>query len=296
MRSFLVLALLSLTCCGFLHENMDKFYYLRVNAPFEVYDPEENPFRDWTEEQLRELFTLQFEYPEFDEEEEEEVEEDNGTTFDARTNWPNCVQPIRNQESCGSCWAFSGAVTLSWRFCISSGGSINVPLSTQDSVSCDTSNMACDGGYLSYTWKYYKNTGIVSDTCFPYTAGQGNVESCATSCKNGETWKKYKVSSYTGYKTKSTIQAELKSGGPVQTGFTVYNDFMNYSSGIYEYVSGSNLGGHAVIIIGWGNENGTDYWICQNSWGASWGENGYFRIKMGECGIDSDTYGGVPKI
>ena len=156
--------------------------------------------------------------------------------------------------------------------------------------------MACDGGYLSNTWKYYKNTGIVSDSCFPYTAGAGKVESCVSKCKNGETWKKYKVSSYTGYKTKSTIQAELKAGGPIQTGFTVYNDFMNYSSGIYEYVSGSNLGGHAVIIIGWGNENGKDYWICQNSWGASWGEKGYFRIKMGECGIDSDTYGGVPKI
>lgn len=69
------------------------------------------------------------------------------------------------------------------------------------------------------------------------------------------------------------------TNGPVETGFTVYSDFMSYRGGIYEQNSYSALGGHAVKIVGWGVEDGTDYWIVANSWGPSWGEEGFFRIK-----------------
>jgi len=71
------------------------------------------------------------------------------------------------------------------------------------------------------------------------------------------------------------------TNGPVETGFTVYADFMNYKSGIYKYVSGRQEGGHAVKIIGWGVEGGVKYWICANSWNTNWGENGFFRIEEG---------------
>jgi len=64
----------------------------------------------------------------------------------------------------------------------------------------------------------------------------------------------------------------------METGFTVYEDFMSYKSGIYHHVSGEVAGGHAVKMIGWGNEGGVDYWICANSWGPEWGEKGFFRI------------------
>ena len=69
---------------------------------------------------------------------------------------------------------------------------------------------------------------------------------------------------------------------------------MSYKSGIYKHVSGSALGGHAVIIIGWGVEEGVEYWIAQNSWDKNWGKNGYCRIKTGECGFDSNAYAGTP--
>jgi len=59
----------------------------------------------------------------------------------------------------------------------------------------------------------------------------------------------------------------------------VFRDFMTYKSGIYVYTSGEPLGGHAVKMIGYGRENGIDYWICANSWGPNWGDNGYFKIK-----------------
>jgi len=62
---------------------------------------------------------------------------------------------------------------------------------------------------------------------------------------------------------------------------------MSYTGGVYVHTTGSVLGGHAVKIVGWGNESGTNYWIVANSWGTGWGENGYFRIAWDQCGISS---------
>ena len=106
MKSIIAIALISLAFCGFI--NQEEVDFLKANGPFEVYEPEENPFRDYTEEQIRDLFTVQLEYPEGIEVEEEE--DDAPESFDFRTQWPDCVGEIRNQASCGSCWAFSGAV------------------------------------------------------------------------------------------------------------------------------------------------------------------------------------------
>lgn len=64
----------------------------------------------------------------------------------------------------------------------------------------------------------------------------------------------------------------------METGFTVYSDFFNYKSGVYSHVSGGVAGGHAVKILGWGIDNGVNYWLCANSWGPLWGESGFFRI------------------
>jgi len=79
------------------------------------------------------------------------------------------------------------------------------------------------------------------------------------------------------------------TNGPVQVGFIIYDDFMYYSGGIYEVTDVSSaIGGHAVKVIGWDYDfMGREYWICQNQWSDSWGENGYFNIYFGECGIDA---------
>jgi len=86
------------------------------------------------------------------------------------------------------------------------------------------------------------------------------------------------------------------AGGPVETGFTVYADFMNYESGVYHHVTGRQEGGHAVKIIGWGNEDGMDYWLCANSWSSDWGIDGFFKILVGDCGIDSAVYSCAPDV
>jgi len=87
----------------------------------------------------------------------------------------------------------------------------------------------------------------------------------------------------------SQIKQAIMAGGPVETAFTVYSDFENYAGGIYHHVSGSMAGGHAVKIVGWGEESGTKYWKVANSWNPFWGEKGYFRIKEGEGGIDDQV-------
>jgi len=75
------------------------------------------------------------------------------------------------------------------------------------------------------------------------------------------------------------------------TGFTVYNDFFSYSSGVYKQTSSTKAGGHAVEIVGWGHDSTNDYWIVKNSWGTGWGESGYVRMlrsysdSRGMCGI-----------
>merc|ERR1711979_83721 len=85
-------------------------------------------------------------------------------------------------------------------------------------------------------------------------------------------------------------------GGPVETAFTVYEDFADYTSGIYKHTSGSQLGGHAVRIVGFGVENGEKYWKVANSWNPYWGEKGYFRIRRGnnEGGIEDGAVASSP--
>lgn len=91
-------------------------------------------------------------------------------SFDSRTEWGDCIHAIRDQAQCGSCWAFAASETLSDRFCIASGKKVDVVLSPQDMVSCDNWNMGCNGGILPWAWSYLTSTGVVSDSCFPYSS------------------------------------------------------------------------------------------------------------------------------
>jgi cathepsin B len=92
----------------------------------------------------------------------------------------------------------------------------------------------------------------------------------------------------------AAIQQAVMAGGPMEVAFTVYADFENYVSGIYHHVSGAQVGGHAVKVVGWGVEGGVKYWKIANSWNPYWGEKGYFRIKQGEGGIDASAVGSAP--
>merc|ERR1712193_356781 len=90
------------------------------------------------------------------------------------------------------------------------------------------------------------------------------------------------------------MMQELVQNGPMYVSFTVYSDFPTYKSGVYKHTSGSQLGGHAVKLLGWGTENGEDYWLVANSWNEQWGDHGTFKIARGnnECGIEGQVSAG----
>jgi len=213
------------------------------------------------------------------------------TSFDARVQWPNCVNYIRDQQQCGSCWAFGASEALSDRFCIKGQ---KVLLSPQYLVSCDNGNYGCQGGYLDEAWRFMQYYGIPSDSCVSYRSGDGRETTCPATCDNGAPLDLHRTSSIHSFSDVASIQLELMANGPIEVAFTVYEDFMSYSGGVYKHTYGSNVGGHAVKLVGWGQENGVNYWICANSWNYGWGENGYFRIAFGQVGIESQGIAGVP--
>ena len=220
------------------------------------------------------------------------------SSFDARNKWGGYIHPIRNQEECGSCWAFSASEVLSDRFTIASNGDINVVLSPEDLVSCDTANFGCKGGELPLTWDFLENTGITTDTCFPYTAGNGTAPRC--SYVKGKDCKNYKAHSAGALSTIENMQISIMTDGPIQAAFMVYKSFMTYNSGVYKkhIWEIEPEGGHAIKIIGWGTENSNDYWLIANSWGETWGDEGYFKILRGtnECGIEDNAYVGKASV
>merc|ERR1712232_957942 len=91
------------------------------------------------------------------------------------------------------------------------------------------------------------------------------------------------------------IQSDMVQYGSATAAFTVYDDFPTYKSGVYKHTKGaSSLGGHAIKLLGWGTENGEDYWLIANSWNEEWGDHGTFKIARGnnECGIEGQVSAG----
>merc|ERR1711907_457891 len=154
-------------------------------------------FEGWTWDEARRLFGTRMVNPEgvnMPVRSHDDIDmNDIPASFDARQQWPQYIHPIRDQARCGSCWAFAASEVLSDRFAIQSSGSVNVVLSPEDLVSCDQSDMGCQGGYLANAWKYLSDSGIVTDKCFPYGAQAGTPPQCVSKCEDGEAWKKYKA-------------------------------------------------------------------------------------------------------
>jgi len=136
--------------------------------------------------------------------------------FDSRTKWANCIHPVRDQQNCGSCWAFSSSEVLSDRFCIASNGKIDVVLSPQYQVSCDSGDLACQGGRLPDVWTFLENKGTVTDSCSPYSSGlNGTVPSCSdlSSCADGSAQSKYFAQSGTSHAFENPESMRRTSSG-----------------------------------------------------------------------------------
>ncbi|XP_034232264.1 cathepsin B-like [Thrips palmi] len=249
--------------------------------------------------------------------------------FDARKEWPKCptIGEIRDQGSCGSCWAFGAVEAMSDRICIASKGKKNVHVSAEDLVSCCSDcGYGCNGGDLEPAWNYWLETGLVSggnynsnEGCRPYSIAacehhvngsrpacggeEGDTPACTKQCeasynKDYNSDRVFAKSAYSVSNDEKAIMKEIKKHGPVEAAFDVYEDFLNYKSGVYNYVVGDYVGGHAVRILGWGEDNGVKYWLIANSWNTDWGENGFFRYIRGTNlgGMEDDVVAGLPKL
>jgi len=205
----------------------------------------------------------------------------------------NFVSPILNQGNCGSCVSFATVATLETQVNITAGiPGLNPAFSTQ-------ALFACGGGACEFGWmpqlaaKFLQTNGVPDEACAPYTMGStGETVACSSICKDADS-RTTKVVSYshpsTGTQDIDGVKAALKHG-PLITTLMVYQDFLTYSSGVYQHVTGGALGGHAVSIVGF--DDTTRSWIIRNSWGSEWGEGGFAHISWDDTsGISNNTWG-----
>lgn len=222
----------------------------------------------------------------------------------------NYVEPMRDQLTCGSCYAFGTTSMLDERTRILTGDNDEAFFSPQDIVSCNPYSQGCDGGFPYLVSKFGEDFGIATEQCFPYESGILPNVSCSARCHDQSQYlwvtDYHYVGGFYGGCSEAAMRQEIFDHGPVAVGFEVYPDLMNYKSGVYHHVQSSDElsvnpweeTNHAVVVVGWGVEDSTNekYWIVKNSWGRHFGDGGYFNIRRGtdECGIESMAVAATP--
>ena len=216
------------------------------------------------------------------------------------------------QGACGNCWAFASAHTFSDRLRLfGSNDHTNLVASAEDVTTCitqldsdlvgpdselDTPNYripnGCCGGVLYAGFYYFVIEGAVTRECKPNSLARNDKEqtprlTCTNTCTCGGTMpgpfdrRDLRLQGIRAAAAEAEIIDELQNG-PVLVGMEVPDDIFLYGCGIFCHTKGNISNGHAVEIVDYGTENGINYWVVKNSWGSTFGENGYFRIRRGE--------------
>jgi C1A family cysteine protease len=232
-----------------------------------------NEFADYTPEEFKKLLGYKAPARRLRQEVAEEVEEVEGAASYVDWRQEGKVNAVKNQGSCGSCWAFSTIGALEGAHAILNGDLLN--LSEQQLVDCskENENAGCNGGLMDDAFEHLITHGSVLQSEYPYTARDGT---CTETSKKGQV----KVQSFKDVKEGDQDDlARAVSRQPVSVAIEADKlAFQFYKGGILDGTACGQELDHGVTAVGFGVENGKEYFIVRNSWGGSWGEKGYIRI------------------
>jgi len=202
-------------------------------------------------------------------------------------NWvtAGATTPVKDQGQCGSCWAFSSTGALEGSHFLKSGNMIS--FSEQQLVDCVNLCFGCGGGNQSIAFRYLKSNYATTEANYPYKAVNQACSYSQAAATN------INVTSFT--QVPGSNVAQMKAALAQQPlSVSIEADtavFQTYTSGILNSTACGTTLDHAVLAVGWGSENGQEYWIIKNSWSSSWGENGFIRLAivdgLGICGVQT---------
>lgn len=204
---------------------------------------------------------------------------------------------VKDQAQCGSCWAFATTETV--ESANAKAGKPLTELAPQQLVSCDTTygDMGCSGGLPAQAYQYIiDNGGLTTEELYPYTSGNGDTGTCVSEvpapAATVSSWAYAQDACLPGSAACVEDSDALKAATQA-SGIAIAIDasgFFSYTGGIMTNDSCSSDPAsldHAIQVVGWGSEDGQDYWIVRNSWATVWGEEGFVRFAMGDntCGV-----------
>ncbi len=199
-------------------------------------------------------------------------------------NGKNYISPIKNQGGCGSCVSFC-TVALTEAMAAIEKGKFFLDLSEADLHFCSSHGANCGGWWPTSALDDVINRGVVDEASFPYNAAFSGGVHCIPVADRAK--KITKLTSYSTLNSMAQRKQWLNDIGPLSAVFHVYEDFFGLGSGVYSHVTGTEVGYHCVEVIGY--DDAQNCWICKNSWGTDFGDNGFFKIAYGQCGIDATS-------
>jgi len=219
-------------------------------------------------------------------------------------DWRNSAVPVKNQASCGSCWAFAATAALEnrmfhWGY-LREYGDLTDVFSNQEMVDCvapERAEHGCYGGWTHRAYEHVEKFGLSKTSDYPYEDGdflsrypEGSEYTGPRNCRESQHSRNIQAGQFYGGSDFSVTDDEivqLLQDGPITVSIRLNESWIAYSSGVFSDDTCKDtvdIGGHAVVIVGYT----PDYWIVQNSWAATWGDGGFIKMKRGMniCGMN----------